>query len=1057
MATTMSFAQDRTVSGKVTSSEDGSTLPGVNVVVKGTTNGGVTDMNGNYKITVPEDGGTLVFSFIGLNTQEIEIGARSVIDMQMESDVQQLGEVVVTAVGIEVNKRELGYSITNVDADDIVNARETNIVNALNSKVAGVSVVSSSGSPGASSNIRIRGNTSINGSNSPLFVVDGVPIDNSAGGLGNGTAGVDNSNRAIDINSADVESLTVLKGAAATALYGIRAANGAIIITTKKGKAGKARVSFSSGFTMDEVNKLPSFQQEYAQGRPVGGVSTWRGPDTFEGFSWGPAISDLEYDGSTYDYDVNGRLVASGTGNGVAARAYNNQENFFVKGKTWDNNISVSGGDEKTTYYLSVGNLNSSGIVPNSDWARTTVKVTAETKISEKLKTGVSMTFSNTGGSRMQRGSNISGLALGLFRNTPTFDAGNGKVGQAAADDPTSYELPDGTQRSYRAGIYDSPYWTVSKNVFEDNVNRVIGNVNLAYEVADWLTVSYKLGMDNYSDRTKGFADVNSASFKTGSIWNVGINSTDLNSDLLFIISKEINSDLSLNAIIGHNYYGYNYYTNQSTGTDIAIPGFTNMANAATVASTEGHSRKKINGVLGDIKLGFRNYLFLNLTGRNDWSSSLPDENNSFFYPAVSLGFDFTEAFGIANGSILSYGKLRGSWGKVGNDAPIYVTSSYYNSAFVGGDGFIDGIQFPAFGGNSFERSNTLGNDQLKAETTTTYEFGFEAKFFGNRLGVDYTYYSKSTEDQIINVNISNTTGFGGSIQNAGLIENKGHEIMLYGRPVDTGDFAWDIDVNFTQYTSIVKELAPGIDRIFLAGFTSASSNVIAGEPYGVLYGNSFQRNDAGKLVIGADGWPLVDPDGDRVLGDPTPDWISGIRNTFSYKGLSLSALLDIRQGGDIWNGTNGIINYFGTSQLTAEDRNIRGYVFDGVLADGTGTPTDVANNIPVDFANPANGLGGNKWVKYGFGGLVEENIQDGSWVRLREVTLTYQFPTALLSKAKISNASLSLTGRNLWLQTSYTGIDPETNLTGASNGIGLDYFNMPNTRSYGAALRVTF
>ena len=1057
MATSMSFAQDRTVSGTVTSAEDGSTLPGVNVVVKGTTNGGVTDMDGNFKISVPEDGGTLVFSFIGLETQEVEIGTRSVIDMQMASDVKQLGEVVVTAVGIEQNKRTLGYSVQNVDADEIVNARETNIVNALNSKVAGVSVVSSSGSPGASANIRIRGNTSINGSNSPLFVVDGVPIDNSSGGAGNGTAGVDNSNRAIDINSADVESLTVLKGAAATALYGIRAANGAIIITTKKGKAGKAKVSFSSSFTVSEVNKLPSFQTSYAQGRPVGGAATWRGPDTFEGFSWGPAISSLEYDGSDYDYDVNGRLVPKGTGNGVAARGYDNVNNFFVNGKTWDNNLSVSGGNDKSTYYLSVGNLTSSGIVPNSDWGRTTIKVTADTKITDKLKTGVSATISNSGGVRLQRGSNISGLALGLFRTTPSFDAGNGKIGQEAADDPSSYQLPDGTQRGYRAGIYDSPYWTVNKNQTNDNVNRVIGNISLSYEITNWLTASYKIGMDHYTDKTKGFADINSASFKTGQINNIDINSTDINSDFLLIFNKEVSSDLSISAILGHNFYQYNYYRNNSQGTDLSIPGMENMSNASTVTSTEAWRRKKINGVYGDIKFDFRNYLFLNLTGRNDWSSSLPDESNSFFYPAVALGFDFTEAFGIANGNILSYGKLRGSWGQVGNDAPIYVTSSYYNSASVGGDGFIDGIGFPAFGINAFERSNTLGNNELKAETTTTLELGAEFKFFGNRLGVDYTYYTKTTKDQIINVNISNTTGFGGLIQNAGLIENKGHEIMLYARPVEVGDFSWDININFTQYTSIVKELAPGIDRIFLAGFTSASSNVIAGEPYGVLYGDSYQRNGAGKLVIGSDGWPLVDPNGDRVLGDPTPDWISGVRNTFTYKGFSLSGLLDIRQGGDIWNGTNGIINYFGVSQTTADDRNIRGYVFDGVLADGSGAPTDVANNIPVDFANPANGLGGNKWVKYGFGGLVEENIQDGSWVRLREVTLSYQFPASLLSKAKIQNASLSLTGRNLWLQTKYTGIDPETNLTGASNGIGLDYFNMPNTRSYGAALRVAF
>ncbi|MEQ8575552.1 MAG: SusC/RagA family TonB-linked outer membrane protein, partial [Fulvivirga sp.] len=952
----------------------------------------------------------------------------------------------------------LGYSVQNVAADDIVNARETNLVNALNSKVAGVSVVSSSGSPGASSNIRIRGNTSINGSNSPLFVIDGVPIDNSTGGQGNGTGGVDNSNRAIDINSNDIESLTVLKGASATVLYGIRAANGAIIITTKKGKSGKAKVNFNTSLTFDQVNKLPEFQKKYAQGRPVGGVNVWRGPETLEGNTYGPAIADLEFDGSDYPYDVNGRLVPKGTGNGTPARAYNNVEDFFITGQTWDKNISVSGGNEKSTYYLSFGNLTTSGIVPNSEWERTTAKITTDTKITDKLTAGMSATFSNTGGSRLQRGSNISGVALGLYRNTPTFDAGNGKTGQEAADDPSTYQLPDGSQRSYRAGTYDSPYWTVAKNQFDDNVNRIIGNLNLAYDITPWLKATYKIGLDHYTDRTKGFADVLSANFPTGTIVNVDINSTDINSDLLFIVNKDINEDLNISAVFGHNYYTFDFYSSTDTGTDFGSPGFSNISNAATVQSTEGWNRKQINGIMADVKFDYKNFLFVNFTGRNDWSSTLPEDDNSFFYPAVALGFDFTEAFGLANGPILSYGKLRGSWGQVGNDAPTFVTSSYFNSANISGDGFLaGGINFPAFGTNAFERSNTLGNDKLKAELTTTYEFGGEFKFFNGRLGFDYTYYNSETVDQIININISNTTGFGGSIANAGTIENKGHELLITGTPVKVSDFSWDVEVNFTQYESLVKELAPGTDRIFLAGFTSASSNVIAGKPYGAIYGNAFQRDDEGRLVIGPNGWPNVDPAGDRYLGDPNPDWIAGIRNTFSYKGFSLSALLDIRQGGAVWNGTGGIMHTFGTSKKSGDEREIRGYVFDGVLADEDGNPTEAINNIPVDFANPASPVTTNKWNRYGFGGLVEENMEDGSWIRLRQLTLSYQIPSSILEKLKISRASFSVQGRNLWLKTEYTGIDPETNLTGASNGIGLDYFNMPNTKSYGATLNVTF
>ena len=1046
----LAFAQERTISGKVISAEDGLSLPGVNVVLKGTTTGTITDVEGNYKLTLTEQGGTLIFSFVGLLNQEIVIGSKSVIDVQLESDVSELSEVVITAVGLETNRASLGYSVTNLSGDDVINARETNIINSLSSKVAGVQVVSSSGSPGASANIRIRGSTSIGRSNSPLFVIDGVPIDNSTGGQGNGTGGVDNSNRAIDINPNDVQSLTVLKGAAATALYGIRAANGAVIITTKKGIAGKPQITFSSSVTASQVNKLPEFQMLYAQGRPQGGIPTWRGPETRDGFSWGPAIADLEFDGSNYDYDMNGRLVPKGTGNGVPAKAYDNVENFFVTGVTQDYNISLSGGSDNTTYYFSVGHLAESGIVPDAKWDRTSFKTTVNTNFTEKFTAGISATYTNTGGSRMQRGSNVSGLALGLYRNTPTFDSGNGKKGNDAADDPTTYELADGTQRSYRAGIYDSPYWTIKKNIFEDNVNRVIGNVSLGYQFAPWMKLSYKIGVDHFTDRTKGGLDINSASSPTGTIVNVDNNNTDINSDLLLIINKDINADLSINGLLGHNYYTFEQGTNIVSGTDFGASGFFNISNASSVQASERLSRKQIHGVFGQLDFAYRDYLFLNLTARNDWSSTLPDNENSFFYPSVSMGFVFSDALNIG-GSILSYGKLRASWGQVGNDAPIYATISYFNSATVGGDGFISGIGFPAFGVNAFERSATLGNSQLKPETTTTLEFGGEFKLLNGRLGIDYTYYYSETEDQIINVNISNTTGFGGTIQNAGLISNTGHEIMGYVKPIE-GTFSWDIDVNFTSFETIVEELAPGIETISLAGFTSASSRVVVGQPYGVIYGNAFERNAEGKLVVGSNGWPLV-ATGDQVLGNPTPDWTAGIRNTLSYKGIRLSALLDIREGGDLWNGTDGIINYFGTSKLSGEQRNITGYVFDAVKEDGE------VNNIPVDFANPANpsAQNGYKWTRYGFGGLVEESIQDASWIRLRELTISYDLPASIVEKLNLSGINVGFTGRNLWLFTEYTGIDPETNLTGATNGIGLDYFNMPNTKSFGGTLRVTF
>ncbi len=1050
MGFTSSWAQ-KTVTGTVTSEEDRTPVPGVNVIVKGTTIGTVTDIDGKYMINVPGPDAILVFSFIGLATEEVKVGNQSVIDMVMTADIHQLTEVVVTAVGIEANKAELGYSIESVKAEELVNARETNLVEALSSKAAGVLVTGSSGSPGASASIRIRGSKSVNGSNQPLFVVDGVPIDNS-GGV-NGVAGVDNSNRAIDINPNDIASLTVLKGPAATVLYGIRAANGAIIITTKKGKKG-FKVDFGYAATLSQVNKLPEQQSTYAQGRPSSGVPIWRGPHTREGFSWGPKISELEYDGSEYPYDKNGMLVPKGTGNGIPARAYDNADNFFVNGVTNDANLSISGGTDKVNYYVSSGYLTQTGVVPKADFDRWTFLTKVSANILDNLEVGMQANYINSGGHRIQRGSNISGVMLGLMRNTPTFDAANGYTnGRDAANDPSVYMLPDGTQRSYRAGVYDSPFWTVNKNPYQDDVNRIIGNTYIKWDIASWLTASYKIGLDYYHRRVISAMDINSADTKEGKVNQYDLDSRDINSDFLLMFNKDFGK-VGLNAVLGHNWYSTQGISRSATGNKLGAPDFYHISNATDVQASEGIGRKQIFGVYADVKLSWDNWLFLNLSARNDWSSALPKENNSFFYPAFSLGWAITDMLDIQN----TYVKVRASWGQVGNDAPIYATANYFGAAHSGGDGFTDGISFPAYGVNAFERNFTLGNQNLRAELTSTLEFGAEFQFFKGRLGFDITYYDSQTEDQVLNVDLAPSTGFGAATSNAGLISNKGWELMLNARIIEAGDFAWDLSANWTRYRSMVERLAESVGKggIGLNGFVSASARVIEGQPYSVIYGNQYQHTEDGKLIIGNDGWPLADTE-QGVLGDPNPDWFAGIRNTLSWKGISVSALLDIRQGGDIWNGTWGVMSYFGMSKETETDRDIKGYVFDGVVNTGTEeNPVYEKNTTPVDFANPALGLGSYKWLRYGFG-WTEDNIEDASWVRLRELTVTYSFPASLLERSPLSYASISFTGRNLWLATKYQGIDPEANLTGTSNGFGLEYFGMPNTKSYGLALKVTF
>jgi TonB-linked SusC/RagA family outer membrane protein len=937
--------------------------------------------------------------------------------------------------------------------DNIQFSQETNVINSLQSKTSGVMVRSSSGSPGASSSIRIRGNRSVLFNNSPLIILDGMPIDNSTSEQS--TGGVDQSNRGIDISQYDIASIQVLKSAHANVLYGIRGANGVILITTKKGAAdANMKINLNYGMSTDRVNKLPGYQTAYAQGRPVGGVPQWRGPETGEGFSWGPAIADLEFDGSVYPYDQNGRLVQRGAGNGEKAIGYDNVNNLFRNGAKQNFNISIGGGKDRMTYYFSAGLLNQKGVIPNSDFYRKSLKLNIGYEILKNLQADISFNYINSGtDNQVQRGSNISGVPLGLFRTSPTFDNGNGKTGNAASDDVDAYQLPDGSQRSYRAGIYDSPYWSINKNPTNSNVNRMISQVSLNYALTSNLTLGYKFGIDNWKSEGLTAGDINSANFATGMVQVNEDDNNYSNADLTMTYTKSLSEKIDLVALAGYNYFSSSFAARMESGTGIIQPGVFTLANTTQQSTTLNNIDQKIAGLYLSIDLSYADELFMNLSTRNDWSSVLPENDNGSLYYGAEVVWDAAKAFEKKDDIGLW---INGSWGRTGNRPGAYLTSTYYGNASIGGDGFIGGILFPQFGVDGFMPNSTSGNPNLGPEITQGYDIGFDLDILEARMGINYTFSRSITSDVIMPVSTSANVGSTSIFMNTGEIKNSGHEIALFATPVKN-KWTWDISINLTKTKNKVNRLNENIERMQLAGFTSGSSNVVVGEPYGVLYGDAFRRNETGQLVIGTDGWPQVDPDGDRVLGNPNPDWIAGIQNRLSYKGITLSALLDIRQGGDVWNGTSGIMNYFGTSQLSADLREVTNFVFDGVAVDANGDPSNVANAVPIDFANPENGLGGNKWIRYGFGGLVEENIQDASWVRLRELSISYQLPNQLLSKLGISSSSVALVGRNLWLRTKYTGIDPETNLTGTSNGFGLDYFNAPNTKSYGVIFNFNF
>lgn len=1063
-----SWAQERTVKGKVTSSEDGSALPGVNVVLKGTATGTVTDVSGNYSLSVPGSGGTLVFTFIGLESQEVEIGERSVIDAQMKQDVRQLTEVVVTAVGIEREKKNLGYATSTVNQDAILNARESNVVSALSAKVPGVVVTNSSGAAGASSFVMIRGPKTIRGDNQPLFVVDGVPIDNSQLSSGNPDDGrngylgsVANSNRAIDIPQHDIESITVLKGAAATALYGSQAGNGAVIITTKKGKRGAGlSTNVSAGVEVMKYNMMVPLQDEYAQG--VSG--NYRGPETGQALSWGPRISDLVYQpDANYAFDKNGRLVLrSDFPSGAPARAYNNVDDFFRTGYKQYYNIDLSGASDKTDYFFSAGYETTDGIIPNNSFDKINIGFNGGTKLGDKLSVRSSVKYINSGGVRIEQGSNTSGVMLGLVRTPPTYDNSYG-YGQDAVDHPDAYTRSNGGQRNYRGGGgYDNPFWTVNNNPLEDDVNRIIGKIELDYHPVKWLSVKYRVGLDNYSDYRSQYFAINSRTVPAGRVTENTFLSQKFNEDLMLFLNKDFSEDIKMNVTLGHNRRSTRLDQNYIQGDNLTIPNFYDMSNSGSVFTRKLNENSKDQALYAMGEISFRDYLFVTLTGRNEWSTTLPASNNSFFYPSAMASFVFTDAFGLANNTV-SFGKVRASWAKVGLGSPfLYATNTYFTTATIG-DGWTEGITFPFNGVSSFQKSITLGDPGLEPESNSELEFGVELKFLNNRVGLDLTYYDRKSEGLIFPVPIAASSGYEFLLTNAGSITNKGIEMLIEATPVQSATgFTWDVGVNFAKNKNEVTELAEGVDNVFLGGFTGANIRAEAGKPYGSIFGFGFYRDASGAVVIGADGFPIIDPN-ERGFGSAQPDWTMGIRNSFSYKGISLSALIDIRQGGKMWNGTRGALYYFGTH----EETEIRGQtrVFEGNVA-----TYDEDDNLVLDESGVPVTAGANtqqvtldeNWLAFGdangfFGNNSEDFIEKTDWVRLREVTIGYSLPASILSKTPFNKVNITFSGRNLWLSTPYKGVDPETSLAGSRNEQGMDYFNMPNTKSYHLGVQVSF
>jgi len=1001
------MAQQSTVNGKVTSAEDQEGLPGVSIVAEGTGTGTVADIDGNFTINVSGNNPVLVFSYIGFAKQSVAVGNRQTVNVVMQAEATGLDEFIVTAFGISQEKKSLGYSAQNIDAEAITKTKQPNIVNSLQGQAAGVQVTNSGGAPGQSARIIIRGINSLDpgANNQPLFVVDGVPVDNSTIESSGSPRGL--SNRMADLNPNDVESMSILKGAAATALYGVRAANGAVIVTTKKGKEGQVRVNYNGAVGFETLNSLPKLQDQYGQG-----FSGQYQPTSFWP-SWGAPIAEVRQTVPDHKYQDNWN------------RAFNT-------GIQIDNNLSISGGNEKATFYGSFGNLQQEGIIPFSTWNRTTAKLSGSVKVSEKFDFSGSVNFSNSGGNRVPHDRFMERM---MYWSETT--------------DVRDYINEDGTMRTYSNTnpIYDARFAT-----YEDDVNRVIGNINFNYHPTDWLSLSYRLGNDFYSDKrteiTPGPRGIDGEVplSSTGFLEETRINSRDLTSNFYLTLKKEFGTDLNTSLRLGNDIFERSFDRVTARGENFVIPEFYNLSAASQIFASQEKSLRRLVGFYGDLMVDYKNYLFLNVTGRNDISSTLPQDNNSFFYSSFNLGYVFSENIQLP--SWVTFGKLRASWAQVGKDTDPHILGSTYASPSV----------FPLNGQVGFTRNSVYGDLALRPEQTNAIEFGLQTAFWNNRANFDVTYYKSNAKDQIIPVPVSDATGFSSYITNAGEIENSGFEFILGGSPIKGNDFSWNISANLSINNNEIKAIREGIDEIVVGtqfgyGGSSVTMKLLEGEAYGNIFGRSYQRFGADPdnlflesdlpVVIGANGFP-VRGGSQLILGNAIPKWIGGIRNDFTYKGFEFSFLVDFRTGLEQYDQFGNFLSAFGKNEFTEAREDFR--VFDGVLADGSTNTKEVwlGQGTGPDGVN----YGAGYWRNH-YRTTSENFVNDASFIKLRNITLGYNLNPNILANTPFRTARVSVAANNIILYSPWDGFDPESFSAGAGgNATGFTGLGFPGVQS---------
>ncbi|WMN12599.1 SusC/RagA family TonB-linked outer membrane protein [Marivirga salinae] len=1020
------WAQDRTVSGKVTDSETGEGLPGVNVLLKGTGTGVNTDLDGNYKISVPSEGGTLVFTFIGMSKQEVSVGARSIIDVQLVTDVQQLNEVIVTASGIEREARSTGYAVQTVDSEEVLKAREGNIANALAGKVAGVDVNASSGTVGGSSRVVIRGVSSIGQDNQPLYVVDGVPIQNTNIASVDRFSGVDYGNRAGNINPDDIESMTVLKGGAASALYGQRARNGVIVITTKKGsKNTKMSVTVNSSVRFDSPFRLPNYQNIYGQG-------SQNKLDSASLSNWGP-----EMDGRTF--------IAPDSSSRNYTAVPDNVENFYRTGRTNINSVSLAGGDESSTYRFGITKFDQEGIVPNTALERYSFNLNGSRDFNNNFYSSFNATYQRSDNNgRPETGFNNPNAVSSIVTTIPR------NIDLESYSDPEDYLNEDGTPVPF-LGVNQNPYFSLNENIFTQQVDRLFGYGLVGFRPTDWINISWRLGTDVIFDRRKQIYRVGSNGNADGALWEDRIFESQTNSDLLLTINRDITEKFNLNMILGHNVNDISVETLFNRGQELVDPNLFVVQNAvSTEINYRVPSRRRLVGAFFDAGFSWDNYLFLNITGRNDWNSTLPKDNKSYFFPGVSASAVLTDAFDFGS-DIANFIKVRANWSQVGGATDefqlqfrFFPQTSIFQLFGVDNTYPFNGI--PGFAGTS-----VLPNRELRPEISTSYEIGGEFHFFLSRLIVDATYYNQTTDDQIISVDVAPSTGFSAFFLNAGAIENRGVEIKMSGTPIEAGDFTWTSTVNFARNVNTLLSLTDDFEFVSVPGTrTDPSLRAYIGESVGTIFGSDWRRDDEGNLLINPDNGLRLDQDGQKI-GNIVPDFRLGFQNEINFKGIAISALIDWRQGGQIHSQTVQSLRGSGSVAETAVGRDLA-YIDNGVILleedeDGNATSTR-PNDIPITAQQ--------FWAQQN--GVDADGVFDATYVKLREVSASYTLPSSWMGNLPINSLSFGIEGRNLaLLYSKIPHIDPEVSFYGSGNAQGIEAFNLPTTRSLGVNVKLTF